>query len=159
MSVRPSRRSQTSLTAVGFAFLLVGAFVVSRAKVDLRKGIIWGLGGFASFALAPASLLPPEVPGAAAAALELRQAIWFGVALSTAAGLALFAFANHLALRSLGAALIVLPLLFEAPHGAGAGTVPPELAAQFVAMSLTSAAVFWVLLGAISGYLYDRAMR
>ena len=62
----------TILTSVGFALLLAGAFAVSGRAVDAREGLLWGLGGFASFALAPAFGLPPELPGAV-------QPIWYRV--------------------------------------------------------------------------------
>lgn len=147
------------VAGIGFALLLVGAFVVSRAKVNLQSGVQWGLCGFIVFALAPAALLPPEVPGAASADLGLRQLMWLAIAFSTAIGLALFVFAKPAQWRAFGVIVIGLPLVFQAPHGDGVGAVPPELAAQFVAASLVSAAVFWAFLGAVSGYLFDRMMR
>ena len=36
------------------------------------------------------------------------------------------------------------------------GPVPPELSAQFVAASLVTTAVFWTILGWLSGTLYRR---
>jgi cobalt transporter subunit CbtA len=144
------------LIGVGWALLLVGGFVLSRRRIDWRSGLLWGLGGFAAFALLPAIVLPPEVPGAAAAPLATRQALWFGVALSGAAGLAFLAFARHLAVRVLGAVLVLAPLFIATPHGEGHGSVPPELAAQFVTASLGMAAVFWIVLGGASGFCYRR---
>src|SRR5258708_283492 len=41
------------LTGIGFALLLASAFVLSGRDVDWRKGIYWGLAGFATFTLAP----------------------------------------------------------------------------------------------------------
>src|SRR5215475_12826046 len=36
----------TTLTGVGFALLLVGAYAVSGRKVDAREGLLWGIAGF-----------------------------------------------------------------------------------------------------------------
>ena len=64
------------LTGVAFGCCWWPAFALYRRDMDWRKGVLWGLGGFAAFALAPAVVLPPEVPGAAAAAVPLRQGLW-----------------------------------------------------------------------------------
>ena len=37
------------LTSIGFAFLLVGAITLSGREVDWRRGVVWGLAGFAAF--------------------------------------------------------------------------------------------------------------
>lgn len=144
------------LVGVGYGLLLMAGFVLSGRKIDARQGLLWGLGGFLVFALSPAVLLPPEVPGAVAAPLPMRQLLWFGVVVSTAAGLALVAFNRAKAMKALGVALIVLPLAIPTPHGEGTGSVPPELAAQFVVVSLAAAAIFWACLGSLSGALYRR---
>jgi predicted cobalt transporter CbtA len=39
------------------------------------------------------------------------------------------------------------------------GKVPPGLVAEFVIASLATAGLFWLLLGAISGWLYHRLGR
>jgi cobalt transporter subunit CbtA len=144
------------LIGEGWALLLVAGFVLSRRRIDWRSGLLWGLAGFGAFALLPAIVLPPEVPGPVAAPLPMRQAIWLAVAVSGAAGLACFAFGKNLAVKVLGAVLVLAPLLFTAPHGDGHGAVPPELAAQFVTASLGMAAVFWIVLGGLSGLFYKR---
>ena len=144
------------LTGSGFALLLVAGFVLSRREVDWQKGILWGLAGFAAFSLMPGVILPPEVPGAAAAPLHVRQALWLGVAVSTAAGIACFVFGKRFHWRALGALLALAPVVIATPHGEGHGSVPPELAAEFVAASLGAAAVFWLCLGGLSGFFYKR---
>ena len=146
------------LVGVGYGLVLVAGFVLSRRRIDWRQGLLWGLAGFAAFALMPGLVLPPEVPGAAAAALELRQVIWVATALATALGIALFAFGKNWPMRLAGVVLFVGPTLFGAPHGEGQGLVPPELAAEFVAVSFGAAVIFWLALGGISGYLYKRMM-
>ncbi len=148
------------LTGIGFALLLTGAIALSSLggrAVDARRGLLWGAAGFAVFALAPALGLPPEVPGMQAAELAQRQAWWVGTAAATAAGLGLIVFRPTLPWRILGVVLLVLPHAIGAPappeHG---GNVPPDLAARFVVASIFTAALFWLALGAISGWLYRR---
>ena len=147
----------TTLTSIGFALLLSGAFAVSGREVDMREGLLWGLAGFAAFALAPAFGLPPELPGSVAADLLPRQVWWVGTVAATALGLALLVFGARTWTVPLGIALIIAPHLIGAPHPAeGAGSVPPELAAAFAARSLVVNAVLWALLGLATGWLYRR---
>ena len=150
----------TTLTSVGFALLLVGAYAVSGRAVDAREGLLWGIAGFAAFALAPAFGLPPELPGSVAADLFARQAWWIGTAAATAAAIGLMFFARAAWAIPVGVALLVAPHLIGAPHQpAGAGLVPPELAAAFAARSLGINAAFWALLGLATGALYARLGR
>lgn len=149
------------LTGFGFALLLNAGLVLRRAaggQADMRTGLLWGLAGFASFALAPALGLPPELPGMVAADLLARQAWWLATALATAGGIALLVWPRRVTLAVLGAGLIAAPHLIGAPQpeAAEASGVPAELAAAFVAASLVSAAVFWAALGAVSGWLQRR---
>jgi len=74
----------TCVGACAFALLLTGCWSL-RGEVDWRRGLLWGLAGFAVFSLAPALGLPPELPGAHAADLAARQAWWVGTAIATAA--------------------------------------------------------------------------
>lgn len=154
------------LTGFGFALLLNAGLMLRRAaggQTDMRTGLLWGLAGFASFALAPALGLSPELPGMVAADLFARQAWWLATALATAGGLALIVWPRRAAMAALGVALIVAPHLIGAPHPEAAPTdlmeasrVPAELAAAFVAASLVTAAVFWAALGVVSGWLQHR---
>jgi cobalt transporter subunit CbtA len=149
------------LTGFGFALLLNGAFALRQAVLrgfapDPATGALWGLAGFACFALAPALGLPPELPGMQAAELVDRQVWWAGTALASAIGLAALVFARPVAWKVLGVIVVAAPHLIGAPHPHDTGGVPAELAAQFVAASLVAAAVFWVVLGALSGWLHRR---
>jgi cobalt transporter subunit CbtA len=145
------------LTGVGFGLILVAAVTLSGRKVDPRRGVLWGLAGFAVFALAPALGLPPELPGMVAADLGARQAWWIGTVISTASGLALIVFARHRLLKGLGLALLVAPHAFGAPHPGQFGLkVPGELAAEFAVASLFTAALFWTALGGIAGYFHRK---
>ncbi len=147
----------TVSTGVGFALLLVAAMALRGRGVDARTGLLWGAAGFAVFALAPGFGLPPELPGSVAAEVAPRQAWWAATAAATAIGLWGIAFARHWALIVGAIVLIALPHVVGAPHPPeGVGRVPPELAAHFTTASLGLAAVFWLLLGAIAGGLYNR---
>ncbi len=140
---------------------------LERAGLTLLAESIIGVGfglvlsaGFACFSLAPALGLPPELPGSASADLLARQGWWLGTAMATAAGIALLVFARRPWWRALGIAVLLLPHLAGAPHApAEGGTAPPGLAAAFAAASLAVAAVFWIVLGSTSGWLYRRLGR
>lgn len=150
------------LAGIGFALLLNGALAVRQAlggdaRIDPRTGILWGLAGFACFALAPALGLPPEPPGMVAADLALRQTWWIATALATALGLGLCAFAPARVLKGMGILILLAPHLVGAPHPAEpGGDVPAALAAKFAIASLLTAAVFWIVLGGVSGWLQRR---
>ena len=145
------------LTGAAFGLILSAILTLRGQPVGLRQGLVWGAAGFVVFGLAPAFGLPPELPGSVAAHLEARQLWWLLTAAATAGGIGLLAFDKSWPMRLGGLALIPLPHLFGAPYSASpGGTVPPDLAAHFVTVSLGANAVFWVVLGAGAGYLHDR---
>ena len=159
----PGRLALTALAnavaATGFGLVLAAGFA-ARGGAGWKEGLLWGLGGFAAFSLAPSLGLPPELPGALAAPLAQRQGWWLLIALSTAGGLAMIAFARGAAWKLLGAALIALPHLIGAPHPAQpGGSAPAALQRAFVAASLLASALFWLLLGGLSGFFYQRLGR
>lgn len=143
------------LAAVGFALLLNAAFAL-KGSADFRRGLLWGLGGFAAFSLAPALGLPPELPGAAVADLAHRQLWWLLAVVLTAGGLALVAFGPRAVLKLAGLALIALPHLIGAPEAPGGGTAPEELARSFTLAVLATSAAFWLVLGGLSGLFFRR---
>ena len=154
-----------AVIAIGFGLLLSAGFalrgIATGAETDARQGLLWGLAGFACFSLAPALGLPPELPGTASAGRGVRQAWWLGTALSTALGSGLLVFARQTAWRVLGAVVIALPHLLGAPQPPAepAGGVPAALAADFVAASLAIAALFWIVLGSLGGWVYAHLGR
>ncbi len=144
------------LTAVGFGLLLAVGYTL-RGGADWRRGILWGLAGFAAFHLAPAAGLPPELPGAVAADLGERQIWWISTVVLTAGGLAVVAFVPRPAFKALGAVLIVVPHIVGAPQPeAHGGLAPAELERSFIYASLVSNGVFWIVLGALTGFLFNR---
>ena len=145
------------VTGVGFALLVVGAFTLSGRPVEAREGLLWGLGGFAAFTLAPALGLPPELPGTIAADLASRQAWWTFAALGAAGGLAVLAFGKGWWRLPVGVALLVLPHAVGAPHPDAFGaSAPAELVGQFVAKSIAVSAIFWAVLGWLAGSFFKR---
>jgi cobalt transporter subunit CbtA len=145
------------LTGIGFALLLSAGLTLRGGEVTWREGLFWGLAGFASVILAPGLGLPPQLPGNTAAPLFERQLWWLGTAVSTGCALALLVFTGRAALAILATALIVLPHLYGAPqpleHGA---TTPEALSHRFVVAATVANFLFWVVLGASTGYFCGR---
>ncbi|SHI47766.1 cobalt transporter subunit CbtA [Shimia gijangensis] len=149
------------VTYTGYGLLMVAAMGFARerfgATLSAKTGLIWGLCGFIAVQLAPALGLPPELPGTIAAELTPRQIWWSGTILSTAAGLAIIAFAGELWKQVFGLALVLLPHFIGAPHlDTYYGIAPPELAAEFTTASLGTAAVGWTILGYVCAYFLVR---
>ncbi len=145
------------LSSIGFAFLLVGCFALDRKPVDARRGVAWGLAGFAVFTLAPALGLAPEVPGTISADLADRQLWWLFAAAAAAAGLWLIAFGRAWWAAAIGVAVIALPHVVGAPAPEEiGGPVPPELAGHFAAASIVSNGILWAALGWFAGGLWHR---
>ncbi len=147
--------------AVGLGFGLVLNALARLASLrsgrgfTVGEGVLWGAAGFAAFGLAPALGLPPELPGMVGGNLQARQIWWIATALSTAGGIGLLTMSAGM-WRAAGIVLIVLPHLVGAPHGQGYGNIPGEMGAAFAAASLVASAVFWVVLGAMSGWAQER---
>ena len=145
------------ITGVGFALILVACFSLSSSSVNGRTGVIWGMAGFGVMSLAPALGLPPEVPGTLTADLVPRQSWWFLCVAATALGLWMLVFRKGVVWVVAGIALMVLPHIVGAPQPARiGGAVPPELAGHFAAASLVTSAIFWSLLGWLSGTFWQR---
>lgn len=146
------------LTAIGFALPLVAAYVLVRAPtMDWRQGLLWGLAGFATFTLAPGLGLPPELPGTEAAPRLARQAWWIATVLATGGGLALIFLTREPVWSAAGVILLVLPHLYGAPqppeHHSAA---PAGLAHAFIVSATVTSFLFWTVLGALTGFLFQR---
>jgi len=143
------------LTAIGFALLLAGIFALRGPAVGWHEGLLWGLGGFAVFTLAPGLGLPPELPGVPVPPLLPRQIWWVGTAAATAAGLGLVLFRRAPWAAVLGLVLIILPHAIGAPQLDGVHTdVPEKLSHQFVVAVTLTSLVFWALLGALTSVTF-----
>ncbi len=145
----------TVLSSIGFAAILFAAISLSNRPLDPWRGTLWGVAGFACFALAPALGLPPEPPGMAEADLQARQLWWAATAAATAIGLWLaLGRDRHWAARIAGLAILVLPHIVGAPASEGDNLVPAELAHRFALMSLATSGLFWIALGLLAGFLH-----
>ena len=142
---------------VAVALVLLGGMLLRGDPIDGRRGVLWGLAGFAAASLLPALGLPPELPGTPAADVVDRQLWWIGTAAASAAGIALLVFGPSWMTAVLGLILLVAPHVVGAPpppsHEAA---YPAGLAGEFVAASLVVSAVLWSLAGWSAGWLYRR---
>jgi cobalt transporter subunit CbtA len=141
------------LIGVGGGLVLAAVFSLRR-RADLTTGLAFGAVAFAAFGLAPALGLPPELPGTAAAELGARQTWWAGAAIATIGGLATAYYGRQIWVKAAGLLLLTLPHLIGAPapevHDALA---PAALQREFIAASLVNSAVFWIVLGGLTGWL------
>lgn len=139
--------------AVGFALLLGAIGNLRGGFGGWRKGLLWGLAGYATFFVAPSLGLPPEVPGTEAALLKDRQLWWLLAVADTALGLWLLVFAKTPMNKLFGAFLLVSPHLLGAPqpelHSSSAALA--ELAHRFIVATTIANALFWLALGGLMG--------
>jgi len=145
------------LTGIGFALVLIAIFALWGRGVDWRKGLYFGLAGFAAVSLAPSLGLPPEVPGTMAAPLDSRQIWWAMTVVLTGGGLALLFLSRKPILMLAGVALIVVPHASGAPQPAEYVSAAPEaIAHRFIVAVLMTSLLFWAVLGALTGLFYKR---
>jgi cobalt transporter subunit CbtA len=145
------------LTGVGFALLLGAGLTLRGGEVGWRQGLLWGLAGFATFTLAPSFGLPPQLPGSEAAPLFDRQLWWLGTAVATGCALALIAFTTRARWAILAVLLVVLPHLYGAPElSEHVAAVPAALSHHFVVAATIVNFLFWLMLGASTGYFHER---
>lgn len=145
------------ITAVGFALMLAGGFTIRGGEMNWRRGVVWGLAGYAAFALLPGLGLPPLVPGAERPDLYDSQDWWLATAALSAAGIWLIAFSQGRWKKAVGVALLVAPHLIGAPRpDQVGGSAPPDLAVGFAIAVFVVSALFWIVLGGLTGYFFAR---
>ena len=154
----------TMLLYIGYALIVVALMSVRQMQGDTispKTGIIWGIAGYVAFQFAPAVSLPPEVPGVAAADVEMRQIWWFATVILTALGLWLISFSKQSILMIGGALLIVAPHLVGAPEPEiFTGPAPTEIGALFAGRALGIGLASWALLGYFSAlFLAQETIR
>jgi len=148
------------LTGIGFSLLLVAAYRIWGGAMNWRTGLYWGLAGFAAIVASPNLGLPPEVPGTAAAPLLDRQIWWLATVALTGAGLAMIFQGKRYWWAALGLALIVLPHAYGAPQPAEhASLAPAALSHRFIVAATIVGLLFWAVLGAATGYFYNRVFK
>lgn len=151
--------ASNGVMSIGFALVLCGMYAL-RLPGSMIQGLSWGLAGYFIFFAAPATGLPPELPGTASAELSARQFWWLGTSAATAMGLGLILLQPRNSLRALGAALLAAPHLIGAPHVAvPASLAPEELQTQFRLTAFFINALFWLLLGLLSAALFRHFAR
>jgi predicted cobalt transporter CbtA len=148
--------------AIAFGLLLTGFYAFSGIDGWL-PGLLCGLVGFASFHLAPAMIVPPAVPGMEVAALALRQIAWSVAAVSAIIGFILL-FSLTGPAKLVGVLFFVLPTgIFRVAFSLRTPTTRFNSLAlidrAFVTRTLVGMLVFWLILGALSGYLFARSHR
>ena len=147
----------TVLTGIGFAAVLFGLASLLELELTATRGVWLGLLAFGCCSVAPALGLPPKPPGAPAAELYAAQIWWSGTVLATSLGVWMIVRARgSWARRLVGVFLVALPYLIGAPAPVGDSAVPKELADTFAIASVATQAVFWLVLGAIGGWLFAR---
>lgn len=145
---------------VGFSLMLTAAVLALNQTLTFTSGLVWGLAGFITFALAPNFGLPPELPGMPAGDLVARQVWWLATAALTAIGLALLAFRREPVFLILAVVLIAAPHVYGAPQPIShESAVPANLAAEFATASVVSSLLFWLFLGGLLGWLYERNLQ
>src|SRR5437868_14129930 len=145
------------LTGIGFALLLAAGLTLRGGEAGWRQGLLWGLAGFATFTVAPSLGLPPQLPGSEAAPLFDRQIWWLGTAAATGCAVALIAFTTRARWTILAAVLIVLPHLYGAPEPSEQiAAAPAALTHHFVIAATVVNFLFWLILGASTGYFHER---
>ncbi len=141
--------------AIGFAFLLSAASLLTNIPITPRNGALWGLVGFAVFSLSPAAGLHPELPGMQAADLFQRQIWWTACIAAGVIGVALIALKNTAPYIILGIAIIATPHLIGAPLPTDHDTqVPAHLVQSFVVNSLFVNAITWIVTAATLGFAF-----
>jgi cobalt transporter subunit CbtA len=153
----------TTLVAVGYA-LLLGACLSLLPSINWRTGLALGVAGYVVFQLAPAFGLPPEPPGLPQADLGARQIWWLATVVATAAGLWAWFYARTHSKRiwvPIGLSLIALPHLVGAPQvtEGQVAVVPHEIVQRFIVAALFAAAIFWLVLGALQGYVLGKLIQ
>lgn len=149
-----------SLAGIGFSLLLLSASLVSRSRLDARRGLAWGLAGFAVFFLAPGLGLPPTLPGTEDATLPVRQLWWLLTVLLTAAGLAMAVFGRFWMLLLPGVLLVLLPHIVGAPQPREhVSLAPMEWTWAFVTAAGLGNLLFWLALGALTGFFHARVQQ
>jgi cobalt transporter subunit CbtA len=144
------------VTGLATALLLLAAYAFFGREMNWLKGLHWGLGAFAALTLWPNMGLPPYLPGQAMPPHLDRQIWWAVTAVMAVGGLLLLLFAQKVLPVIAGLLLLVLPQIFGAPVPKSYNSAIPEsVAHQFFVASVLTDLLFWLSLGALTGFLYE----
>jgi cobalt transporter subunit CbtA len=147
---------------VGFGLIMTGVFI-GTGKEGWLAGLVLGAVGFVVFQVAPATVVPPAVPGMKVAPLVLRQIGWLTAVISATVGITLVYKARGFG-KLVGILIAATPaILFRTLLPISPPTTslhPLELIDQiFITRTLASMLVFWLILGTASGYLFARGRK
>ncbi|ALM52051.1 CbtA family protein [Halomonas huangheensis] len=143
---------------IGFAAILLVLLnqLHDRGRLTLTPlaGLTVGVLGYLAIFVAPSLGLPPEIPGASAAALEARQTWWITTVVAAAAGLALLILATGWK-RLLGLPLLLVPYSWVPSHEGPMFSHPDpqvvqalnELHREFIWATGITNLLFWLLAG------------
>ncbi len=153
---------------IGFSAILLALMSqlqsVGVARLNVVKGVVWGVAGFVAFFVAPGLGLPPEIPGVNAAPVEHRQLWWVLAVACVGIGILVIAYAP-LKLKAAGIIAIAIPYVVNAPHQTGPAFSHTDPAAvetltalhqKFILASGASNLIFWLALGVISAWVLNR---
>ncbi len=158
------------LTAFGFALVLAVSMAGAalkfgkKAKANVAAGVMWGLGGFVTFFVAPSIGISPQLPGVTSVALELRQWWWAGAVICSGAGLYLAYVLKAPWKWGLLAGLLIAPHIYGAPQAQNpyqgfSSVVAVQLSKMskdfFLATGLSSL-ILWLVLGTFSALAVKR---
>lgn len=145
------------ITAVGFALLIVGLSFVGRIPLTRSNAWIWGSCGFAAVSLAPATSLPPALPGMFSTEALGHQLWWLFCVVLTGFGLWLLIFARDNWWRLAGVANILAPHVFAPTMLPNTQSkVPASLASTFASNSLGANLVMWLVIAITLGYALQK---
>ncbi len=144
------------LSGFGFALVLCVAMYWQGSNGYVR-GLLWGAAGYVVFFAAPSLGLPPELPGTDSASLHSRQVWWLFTAMLTAIGLFGLFFSKNRLVKIVCVILLAIPHIIGAPHPDVVHALAPvALQQRFVLMSAVCNGLFWMALGALTGWLLPK---
>lgn len=163
------------LTGISFALVMLSLMALhdlksNKPEVDSLQGIAWGVAALFAIFVAPVLAgLHPEVPGSLSAGLELRQSLWLFSVLLTAIAIAVLYY-MPVKFKALGIVIGAVPYLLASQvlSKAQTGFVNndpvavaqlSELSQQFLSMTAIGTAIFFILLGASSGFAVKRFIK
>jgi cobalt transporter subunit CbtA len=150
----------TALAGAGFAAVLAGLSVLLGVPITAANGFVWGMCGFLAFSLAPATGLPPELPGMPAAELNARIIWWMLTVACTSVALWLALVQRGPWAIAVGLVLAVLPHVVGAPQAPDhESALSASLSTRFVASSLAINGFMWAMIGIFLGFALDRFQK
>jgi cobalt transporter subunit CbtA len=159
--------------AIAYALVMISLMALHDAKsnkpqVSAKQGAVWGIAALLALFIAPALFgLHPEVPGTVAAELVNRQQWWMFCAGISIAGIAVLYYSAN-KYKFLGVVLLAAPHIIGAPlpESHGFANTDPEavnalsqLTSEFFLMTSLGMAIFFILLGSLSGWAVKRFIK